>query len=232
MARLRRIVLPGHPHVVIHRGNSGQAVFIDALDGECYLASLRECARTAGVAVHAYGLHLTEVRLLVTPDSQEGLARMMQAIGRRYVRVFNQRHSRTGSPWEGRFRSTVIEATGHFVECMRFVESSAEPASVALAASESGLWSSAGHHLNGRADASLTEHPAFWALGNTPFDRESAYRRAIAQPQDPQQLATNLLAVLNGWVLGCDAFADNAGAAAGRRPRRATPGRPRKQPAI
>ena len=232
MARLRRIVLPGHPHVVIHRGNSGQAVFIDALDGECYLASLRECARTAGVAVHAYGLHLTEVRLLVTPDSQEGLARMMQAIGRRYVRVFNQRHSRTGSPWEGRFRSTVIEATGHFVECMRFVECGVEPAAAVLEAAESGLWSNAGHHLNGRADASLIEHPAFWALGNTPFDRESAYRRVCAQPQDPQRVATILLAALNGWVLGSDAFADNAGVLAGRRPRRATPGRPRKQPAI
>ena len=235
MARLRRIVLPGHPHVVIHRGNSGQAVFVDALDMECYLASLRECARAAGVAVHAYGLHPTEVRLLVTPDSQAGLATMMQAIGRRYVRVFNRRHRRTGTPWEGRFRSTVVEAAGHFVACLRFVECGVEPAASvpeATGSGESGLWSSAGHHLNGRTDASLTEHPAFWALGNTPFERESAYRRVTAQPQDPQQMAAILLAALNGWVLGSDSFADNAGALAGRRPRQATPGRPRKQPTI
>ena len=85
MARLRRIVLAGQPHLVIHRGNNGQAVFIDALDSECYLASLRECARAAGVGIHGYGLYTTEVRLLVTPDSPSGLARMMQGIGRQYV---------------------------------------------------------------------------------------------------------------------------------------------------
>ena len=235
MARLRRIVLAGQPHLVIHRGNNGQAVFIDALDSECYLASLRECARAAGVGIHGYGLYTTEVRLLVTPDSPSGLARMMQGIGRQYVRVFNRRHSRSGTPWEGRFRSTVVEATGHFVACMRFVECGAEVGAMAFESAvsgEPGLWSSAGHHLNGRTDASLTEHPAFWALGNTPFDRESAYRRAIAQPQDPQQLATILLAALNGWVLGSDAFADNAGAVAGRRPRPAPPGRPRKQRSV
>ena len=117
MARLRRIVIPGQVHVIVHRGHNGQPVFVDEQDHETYLSSLRDAARDAGVAVHAYGLFWREVRLLVTPKDEAGLGRMMQSIGRRFVRIFNQRHVRTGTPWEGRFRSAVIEAGPHFPGC-------------------------------------------------------------------------------------------------------------------
>lgn len=233
MARLRRIVLAGHPHVVIHRGNNGQDVFLGDDDRESYLASLRESAREAGVAIHAYSLHPNQVRLLVTPATEESLGQMMQALGRRFVRQFNHRHGRSGTPWEGRFRSTVIEAPSLFLACMRYVETGTDRTgrpNSAVVLDEPRESSSAGHHLSGRADDLLIEHPAFWALGNTPFDRESAYRRYAAQAQRPQEVAEILRAALNGWVLGSDAFVDQVGKLAGRRPRRASPGRPRKHP--
>ena len=233
MARLRRIVLAGHPHVVIHRGNNGQDVFLGDDDRESYLAALCESAHTAGVAIHAYSLRPSEVRLLVTPATEDSLGRLMQAVGRRFVPQFNHRHGRSGTPWEGRFRSTVIEAPSHFLACMLYVESGGDPIEQGRSSvvSDKPLeWSSAGQHLSGRSDALLTEHSAFWDLGNTPFDRESAYRRYAAEPQPPQEVATILHATMNGWVLGSDAFVDRVGELAGRRPRRAAPGRPRKHP--
>ncbi len=229
MARLRRIVMPGQAHVIIHRGHNGQVVFVDDRDRASYLSSLRDAAAEAGVAIHAYGLFGREVRLLATPRDAAGLARMMQSVGRRFVRAFNQRHGRTGTPWEGRFRSTAIEAAPHFLACLRFVEG--PPESSAGAASSGGEVepSSAARHLAGRDDSLVQAHPAYWALGNTPFEREAAYRQFASRPVSAPQLAAILHAALHGWALGSDAFAARAAHHAQRRARPSAPGRPRKR---
>ena len=229
MARLRRIVMPGQPHVIIHRGHNGQAVFTDDRDRDSYLLSLRDAAAEAGVAIHGYGLVGHEVRLLATPRDAAGLARMMQSLGRRFVRVFNQRHARTGTPWEGRFRSAAIEASAHFLSCLRFVEGLSEPGSGPMPHSgDDAVRSSAAHHLAGRDDSTVQAHPVYWALGNTPFEREAAYRRFTSQSVAASQLAAILHAAMHGWVLGSDAFAARAADQAQRKPRPSAPGRPRK----
>lgn len=228
MARLRRIVLPGQAHVIIHRGHNGQSVFVDEHDRETYLASLREAAREARVAIHAYGLLGTEVRLLATPSDAAGLARMMQSVGRRFVRLFNLRHGRSGTPWEGRFRSAAIEAPAHFLDCLRFVEE-AGGRSTARGPGSEGVRSSAAHHLAGRDDAVVQAHPAYWALGNTPFEREAAYRQLASQPIAAPRLAAILHAAMHGWTLGSDAFAAQAADQAQRKARPSSPGRPRKR---
>lgn len=227
MARLPRVVLPGHPHVVIHRGHSGQAVLLDDADRALYLASLSESTAIAGVALHAYALLSAEIRLLVTPDTSAGLADLMQAIGRRYVPAFNKKYARTGSPWEGRFRSTVIEAERYFLACLRYVE--AWGADLDLAAPRSTRpvpGSSAAHHLGLSADPRVADHPAFWALGNTPFEREAAYRRFIDQPPIEAEAAVILQAARNGWALGSPAFCAFVAQKTGRRSQPARRGRP------
>ena len=233
MARLRRIVLAGHPHVIIQRGRSGQPVFVDATDRESFLGALRDAARASRVAIHAYGLQPNEVRLLVTPETEAGLAAMMQAVGRRFVRAYNRRHGRTGTPWEGRYRSTVIETASYLLACMRFTESAAaggQFASIRSHDHDASMWSSAAHHLGERSDPLVSQHPAFWALGNTPFDREAAYRRFATQQPHREELAAILLSTLHGWVLGSAAFAAEAGEKGSRRPLPAARGRPRKMP--
>ena len=221
--------MPDHPHVIIHRGRSGHPVFRDSADRETYRASLIEAARNARVAVHAYALLPTEVRLLVSPESKGGLAELMQAVGRRYVRSFNQKYLCTGTPWEGRFRSAVIEAGSLFLPSMRFVEGSPD---ICPRADDAGLlpeWSSLGHHLGARVDSLVIDHPAFWALGNTPFEREAAYRRFVERPVVDSEVAAILLAALNGWALGSAQFAVIVRERTGRRSQRAAPGRPQKK---
>ena len=230
MARLRRIVVPGHPHVIVHLGRQGAPVFRDVADRQRYLAALAEAARIARVAVHAYGLWPGEVRLLVSPQSEGGLAALMQAVGLRYVRSFNLKYGCTGTPWEGRFRSTVIERQTQFLPCLRFVEGAADAHSAALRAAgmEPDRASSAAHHLGLRVDPLVSEHPAIWSFGNTPFERHAAYRRFVERPADEGELAAILQAALNGWVLGSREFAAMVEALTGRRPQRALRGRPRK----
>ena len=231
MARLPRVVLPGHPHLIVHRGQSGQAVFLDAADRALYLERLRESAVATRVAVHGYALLATEVRLLVVPETAGGLAQLMQSVGRCYVPAFNKKYARTGTPWEGRFRSTVIEAKRHFLACLRFVEAWGEAAGIEAArGADDAPWSSAAHHLGARVDPLVRDHPAFWALGNTPFEREAAYRRFVERARADGEVAAILLAALNGWVLGTPEFSAMVAEQTGRRPQPARRGRPRKAP--
>lgn len=229
MARLPRSVVPGLPHFVIHRGVSGQSAFVDDTDRSAYRRALTQAAREAGVAVHGYGLYADEVRLLVTPPMSASLAEMMQRIGRRYVRAFNLRHGRGGTPWEGRFRSTVIDAPDWFMPCLQYSEiaaaansSDAEP----TLSSCDQAWSSVGHHIGLCIDDGISEHALFWALGNTPFEREVAYRRLLAQTLPPGTIERIRSATLKGWALGSPAFAKSIGALTGRRLEPLARGRP------
>ena len=222
MARLRRIVVPGHPHLIIHRGRSGMPAFRDAADFHSYVGALAGAARVAQVAVHAYALLPTEVRLLVSPENERGLATLMQAAGRRYVRNFNQKYACSGTPWEGRFRSAVIEHELYFLPCLRFVEGASAPDGV----------SSAAHHLGLRVDPLIADHPALWGFGNTPFERHAAYRRFVEQAAGEGEVATILHAALNGWVLGSREFAEAVADQTGRRPQRSPRGRPRISTAL
>lgn len=122
MARLPRLTLPGFPHHVIQRGNNRQAIFLDRADFEAMLVLLDENARKFQVALHAYVLMDNHFHLLATPSTGDGLPQMMQSIGRSYVRYFNQRHGRTGTLWEGRYRSTVIQSERYLLACMVYID--------------------------------------------------------------------------------------------------------------
>lgn len=232
VARLPRSVVPGLLHFVIHRGSNGQRVFVDDTDSLAYRLALTQAAREAGVAVHGYGLYAAEVRLLVTPPASASLAAMMQSIGRRYVRAFNLRHGRSGTPWEGRFRSTVIDAPDWFMPCLQYAEggATAPPNEAELVSTGDRQWSSAGHHLGLHIDDSVSEHALFWALGNTPFEREVAYRRVLAQTLPASTVERIRSATLKGWALGGPAFAKSIGALTGRRLEPLARGRPALNP--
>ncbi|HXF46046.1 MAG TPA: transposase [Burkholderiaceae bacterium] len=176
MARLPRIAAAGYPHHVIQRGNNRQSIFVDDTDRERYLALLKEIAGAHRIAVHAYVLMPNHVHLLATPQTGDAISRFMQALGRRYVRWFNDRHHRTGTLWEGRFRSTVVDADRYLLACMRYIELNPVRAGLCLAP-EQYRWSSFAHHVGIRIDPIVTDHALFWGLGNTPFERQLAYRQ-------------------------------------------------------
>lgn len=229
MARLPRLILPDQPHHVILRGNNRQAIFFSDLDREHLLATLAESASQYRVAIHAYVLMDNHFHLLVTPPSADALSRMMQSLGRRYVGWFNARHQRSGTLWEGRFRAGLIEGERHLLACMRYIE--LNPVRAGLCAEPAQWpWSSAAHHMGLARSSLVTEHEMYWRLGNTPFEREHAYREVIEQGVTTSERVQFTDAVLRGRPLGSEAFlrpltAEHA-ALAVRRPR----GRPRKEP--
>jgi|CXWL01.1.fsa_nt_gi putative transposase len=217
MARLARLVIPDHAHYVIQCGHSGQRVFLDAQDRVRFCAALHEVAAAEQVLVHAYALLDTEVQLLATPGQAASLGRLMQGLGRRYVAAYHRRHGGTGTLWNGRYRCAVVEPGAPRLDALLLVDS---------LSAQAGL-TSAGHRARGAHDPRLVNPPEYWQLGNTPFEREAAYRELLVAGLSPAQATALRRAALGGWAAGSQAFvakvADTAARPAQPRPR----GRPR-----
>lgn len=231
MARLPRLVVRGHLHHLMARGHNDQPIAIDDTDFQTFISILRESAQQSAVAIHAYVLLPNRLQLLVTPSETDSLGKMMQAIGRHYVPYFNARHGRSGGLWEGRFRATVLESDAYFIPCAQLIEQ--QPSQTGLATELSAYpWSSHAHHVGIRREPWITDHPAYWALGNTPFDREAAYQRLSEVPLSASLVAEIESATHKSWPLGSEAFRRSLGKLTGRRLEPARRGRPRKDPMV
>ena len=201
MSRLPRLAVAGQAHLALMLGHSAQPVFVDDDDRRQFLAALRESALQHGVAVHAYALQPTQVLLLLTPVSATALGALMQGLGRRYGAAFNRRHGRRGTLWAGRFRTAVVQPGTHLLDALLHVDLQGQAAGAPGAA-----WSSLGHRLGQHRDPLITDCAAWWALGNTPFDREAAYRRCLADGLAPERAAALADAAHKGWAVGDAGF--------------------------
>ena len=216
MARLPRLVVPGQPHLVLQRGREARPVFIDDADRLRYLDALQAAMRDSGVALHGYVLMDDHVHLLATPATAGALGKAMQRLGRRFVAAFNARHGTSGSPWQGRFRAAPIDAEQYLLSCLRHLEMNPVRHGL-VAVPEDYRWSSAAHHAGRRRDPLLSEHPMFWRLGNTPFEREATWRALNQLPLDDGQAKAIREAAAKGWALGSDSFLREAARATERR---------------
>jgi putative transposase len=225
MARLPRLTLPGYPHHVVQRGNNRQAIFATAADHQMLLDLLAEHAKKFDVAVHAYVLMGNHFHLLVTPKTADGLPKMMQAMGRSYVRYFNDAQKRTGTLWEGRSKSTLIQTDRYLLACMAYIDLNPVRAGL-VAQPQDYLWSSHVYYLGLRPDRLITPHPLYWELGNTPFAREAAYAELVHVGIGTVQQTALTDAVLRGWVLGDPDFVADLQKKTERRVVKVAPGRP------
>lgn len=194
-------------------------------DYEVMRALLHEAAVQHGVAIHAYVLMPNHLHLLVTPKGEESLARLMQSIGRRYVQYFNRKHARSGTLWEGRYKSTVIEAQTSLLDCMSYIDLNPVRSGLISQVRDYG-WSSHCHYIGLRPDKLVTPHPLYWEMGNTPFAREAAYASRVQAGLSPETQLALTDSALHGWALGSPGFKADIEKKAGRRVSRAQAGRP------
>lgn len=205
MARQPRLILPNQPHHLIQRGNDNAAIFRDDEDYTHFLAWLKESAKFYRVAIHAWVLLPDQLQLLATPLDEDGLALMMQKVGRLYVPWFNAKHGRSGTLFGGRFRTAVIDPAQYLLACMNYIE--LHPVRMQQAATPLDYpWSSYAHHAGVHADTLINDHARYWDLGNTPFQREAAYIALAQQGLSMDELATIDAAVLKGAALGSHDF--------------------------
>ena len=188
MPRPNRIQLQDVAHHLIVRGNNRSCMFFGDADREFFLRCAHNGAAAAGCEIHAFVLMTTHVHLMVTPRARGALSRMMQDVGRRYVENVNLVHGRTGTLFEGRFKTKPILTMAHAMTTLRYIEQNPVRAGM-VARIEDYPWSSARHHLGHIADATIAEHSVFLALGNTRGERVAAYARLFSDALDPDALA-------------------------------------------
>ena len=229
MARLARLTLPGHPHHVIQRDNNRQPIFASVADYQMMLELLDENARKFGVAIHAYVLMGNHFHLLATPQTAQSLPQMMQAVGRRYVRYFNDTQKRTGTLWEGRYKSTVIQTERYLLACMVYIDLNPVRAGMVVQARDY-PWSSHVHYIGLRTDKLITPHPQVWELGNTPFAREAAYAEMVQAGISDVQHTALTDSALRGWALGEPEFVKKLQKITERRVSKSAAGRPVSTP--
>jgi putative transposase len=225
MARLPRLTLAGYPHHIIQRGNNRQTIFAAVADYQYLLGLLEENAKKFEVDVHAYVLMTNHFHLLATPRTEKGLPLFMQAVGRSYVRYFNDRQTRTGSLWEGRYRSTLIETDRYLLACMAYIDLNPVRAGMVGEVLEY-AWSSHGFYVGARSDKLITPHALFWDLANTPFGREVAYADLVRAGVSAEQQASLTKSALAGWALGDKDFVADLQKRTERRVHKVKVGRP------
>ncbi len=222
MARGNRVCPAGVAQHLIQRGNNGQPCFGGREDFGAYAHWLREAAERHRVAIHAWVFMTNHVHLLATPFTDEGVSRMMQHLGRRYVRYFNHVHGRTGTLWEGRFKACVVQDSAYLMRCYRYIE--LNPVRARMVSDPADYrWSSYRVNALGIQSVLCTPHEIYRGLGQG-AERLTAYRALFAAQVDDEPIAEIREATRRGHALGDERFVREMEARTGTRLRAGKPG--------
>ena len=227
MPRRARIAIAGIPWHIIQRGNNRSACFFAEDDYRYFMNTLAEQAVKWQCAIHAYVLMTNHVHLLLTPQQQDSAATMMKHLGQRYVQYVNRTYRRSGTLWEGRFRSCLAQEDTYVLTCHRYIELNPVRAAMVENPAEYS-WSSYRANALGEPGGLLTHHPDYLALGRSPNIRLEAYRELFQGPLD-RTTVENIRCATNGnYVLGNQRFREEIAAMLKRRVTPGKSGRPRK----
>lgn len=218
MARLPRLCPVGIPQHIIQRGNNRQPCFASDEDFAAYASWLLKASKLYRVDVHTWVFMTNHVHLLVTPHEANAVSRMMQYVGRHYVRYFNHTYRRTGTLWEGRFKSCLVQEDEYLFYCYRYIE--LNPVRAKMVAHPADYrWSS--YHANAMGVNSnlRSPHPLYIALGSDAASREANYRSLFDAHIDSQVIDDIRGSVQKGLVLGSDYFKEAIADLTGRRVR-------------
>lgn len=205
MARQPRIDLPGIAQHVVQRGNNRLPCFLDEGDRKRYLHMLREGLVKTGCQLHAYVLMDNHVHLLLTPPETGAISRLMQQLGRQYVSLFNARHGRTGTLWEGRYKACLVDSSAYVLHCSRYIE--LNPVRARMTADPIDYkWSSCRTNCGHDADPLVTPHPCYQSLAASARQRAEAYRSLLYRGLDDALIQEIRAYLQQQRALGRDSF--------------------------
>ena len=228
MARLPRISIANIPQHIIQRGNNRQACFASNNDLSAYAEWLREAAAANGVSIHAWVFMTNHVHLLATPQETASIAKMMQTLGRHYVRYFNDCYQRTGTLWEGRYKSCLVQSETYVLTCARYIE--LNPVRAGMVNDPADYpWSSYACHAFGKPARMWTPHEVYLGLAQDAAGRQRNYRELFRQTVGGRLLDEIRDSVNKGLVMGTEPFKGEIELRLKRRVRPAKMGRPKKR---
>lgn len=215
MGRRARLVLSGVPLHVIQRGNNRNACFKAETDYRVYLSMLHEASTAVDCSIHAYVLMTNHVHLLLSSDDISSPSSLMKALGQRFAQYINRRYGRTGTLWEGRFRSCLVEGEPYLLTCQRYIELNPVRAGM-VTRPDDYQWSSYRANAEGFRDQLVTPHELYRRLGTEPCERQAVYRQLFDDEISPETI-TSLRHATNGNYAMADApFLERARSFLGR----------------
>jgi putative transposase len=227
MARKHRFYLKDIPCHIVQRGNNRQACFISADDFGYYMHCMEQALARYAVQLHAFVLMTNHVHLLMTPQDSDGISRVMQSVGRDYVRYFNKQYQRTGTLFEGRHKSSLIDSERYFLQCQRYIE--LNPVRAHMVEHPALYhWSSYQHYGVGKQIGCLTPHNLYLGLGQNHETRMQAYQSFICTDLQSEELAVMRQCFSHNYPLGSSQFRIEMEHLLGRRFGKCNPGRPEK----
>lgn len=227
MPRRARLRVAGLPLHLIQRGNNRSACFYADEDYALYLHHLEELSRKFRCAVHAYVLMTNHAHLLLTPARMDAPSMLMKHLGQRYVQYINKTYRRSGTLWEGRFRSSIVQEQGYLLRCYRYIELNPVRACMVQHPRDY-RWSSYPTNGEGMPSRLLKPHEEYLALGREENERFAAYRALFRSELDPKEVDEIRTAVNGGFALGNERFKAEVAAMLGRRIQAGISGRPKK----
>ena len=228
MPRTARVALQNTPHHVVQRGHNRCAVFVEDRDYRYYLDNLAEWKTKLDCKVYAYCLMTNHVHLIVDPgEDPKRLGLLMKRLAGRQTRLVNALERRTGSLWEGRYKSSAIETDRYLLACCRYVELNPVRAGMA-GAPEAYRWSSYRTKIGIENSGPVDLDPCFLALGSEAETRARRYAGWVHSGTQEAELELIRTALKRGQLTGSQRFVDEVEARTGLRIERRAPGRPRR----
>jgi putative transposase len=228
MPRPKRICIPDLPHHAVQRGNNRHATFYRDDDYAVYLDFLGEAAIEHQVSIHAYALMTNHAHLLLTPTKPDGLSSIMQTLGRRYVTYINRTYRRSGTLWEGRFRSAVIDSDRYCLTCYRYIDLNPLRAGLVDRPADYRWCSFRSNALAYQCNL-LTPHILYEQLGSTRRERAARYHELVNERLDDNSLRRIRFGTRKGLPVGRQDFKEEIEHHLGRRLGSGRVGRPSKQ---
>jgi putative transposase len=228
MPRVGRVVVPDYPHHVVQRGHNRGVVFASAADFERYLSDMLELKEVFGIRVYAYCLMTNHVHLLLGPrDTPSALGDFMKGLAGRATRYRNRLEKRSGTLWESRYKSSLVQKETYLLACCRYIE--LNPVRARMVAGPGDYpWSSARERLGLAPSGILDWNPTYLGLGRTEMERQRRYSQFLRQAIPEGEWGIIRQALQRGQLTGGERFVDEIEQILGRRVESRAPGRPRK----
>ena len=225
MPRRARLAIAGIPWHIIQRGNNRSACFFRDEDYQFYLEQLALQAEKFDCRVHAYCLMTNHVHLLITPAEKDSASLMMKHLGQRFVQYINKRYCRSGTLWEGRFKSCITQEERYVLTCYRYIELNPVRANMVLHPKDY-RWSSYAVNAGWMSNTLITPHKHYLSLAPSKEARLGAYRSLVDEAMFDADIKAIRSATNGNFVLGNYRFQREIEIALGRRARPGKPGRP------
>jgi len=192
-----------------------------------FIDCLRQAKEKTKSKIYAYCLMTNHVHLLVEPSTEDGLGNIVQSLGRRYVQYINQTYERTGTLWEGRYKSSLISKDEYLLACSRYIELNPVRAKIVEDPGDY-PWSSFGFRAEGKSDALLDEDSIYLGLGKTKEERQLNYKKCFLENIPNEEINTMRTATQKGGIIGNEKFISDISRLLGREIVLKRRGRPKK----